>query len=421
MKKLLKIFLLLAVCSACKQGYDPNISGEAMWLYEKAKKGDSEAMNVLGNCYAHGEGGAHLNYEKAVYWYKEAAKKGNAAARCNLGYYFEIGRAVKQNCKKAAELYRKAAEQGYAEAQYRLGYCYDCTKYEKDHEKNIFGLEHDRKQAFWWYQEAAKNGYDEAQYKLGEIYSSSCYSNTYGVSENTEEAKDWFRKAAKQGSKKAEDRLKAYTEGTSSATTKSTIQKFVNKEYVDLGLPSGTLWATMNVGANRPEDYGDYFAWGETKPKNNYNLSTYKWCNDGYETLNKYCDDRNYGSVDYKTELDLSDDAATTNWGQGWRMPTDVQQNELRIECNWTWTIQNGVSGYLVKSKLNGASLFLPVAGSRFGYDFILVGEFGSYWSRTLYNDSPLHAVCLDFKVDFLDWDHEDRSEGKSVRAVRVK
>ena len=93
-------------------------------------------------------------------------------------------------------------------------------------------------------------------------------------------------------------------------------------EWVDLGLTSGTLWATCNVGATAPEDYGDYFAWGETEPKEDYSWSTYKWCNGSYKTQTKYCTNSKYGTVDDKTELEPEDDAAFVNWGSTWRMPT---------------------------------------------------------------------------------------------------
>ena len=107
-----------------------------------------------------------------------------------------------------------------------------------------------------------------------------------------------------------------------------------NHEWVDLGLPSGTLWATTNVGASKPEEYGDYFAWGETKPKSVYDWDTYKWCKgDDYHQLTKYCNLSNYGDngfVDNKTELDPGDDAAYVNWGSKWRMPSLEQMQELR-------------------------------------------------------------------------------------------
>ena len=106
-----------------------------------------------------------------------------------------------------------------------------------------------------------------------------------------------------------------------------------NHEWVDLGLPSGTLWATMNVGASCSEDDGDYFAWGETEPKDVYDWSTYKWCNGSEYTQTKYCSNSDYGTVDYKTELDPEDDAAYVNWGSSWRMPTEQQLKELIYVC----------------------------------------------------------------------------------------
>ena len=139
-----------------------------------------------------------------------------------------------------------------------------------------------------------------------------------------------------------------------------------NHEYVDLGL--SVKWATCNVGASKPEEYGDYFAWGETQPKNTYDWSTYKWCNGSYDTQTKYCTKSSYGTVDNKTQLELSDDAARANWGGSWRMPTDAEMTELREQCTWTWTTQNGVYGYKVTSKKSGytnKSIFLPAAGYR--------------------------------------------------------
>ena len=89
-------------------------------------------------------------------------------------------------------------------------------------------------------------------------------------------------------------------------------------------------WATCNVGATKPEEYGDYFAWGETDPKSTYDWSTYKYCNGSSSTLTKYNTDNSQGTVDNKTTLDLSDDAARANWGDSWRMPTDAELTELR-------------------------------------------------------------------------------------------
>ena len=146
-------------------------------------------------------------------------------------------------------------------------------------------------------------------------------------------------------------------------------------DYVDLGLPSGTLWATCNVGASSPEEYGDYFAWGETEPKDTYDWWTYFDTEDDGSTFKKYNND---GGL---TELLPEDDAATVNWGSGWQMPSLDQIDEL-INCNYTtteWTTLNGVNGRKVTSRSNGNSIFLPAAGDRYDTSLSSVGGYGYY------------------------------------------
>ena len=193
-----------------------------------------------------------------------------------------------------------------------------------------------------------------------------------------------------------------------------------NHEYVDLGL--SVKWATCNVGASKPEEYGDYFAWGETQPKDYYDWSTYKWCNGSYNTLTKYNNSSSYGTVDNKTTLDLSDDAARANWGGSWRMPTHEEQEELRTQCTWTWTTQNGVYGYKVTSKKSGYtnnSIFLPAAGYRSGSSLYYAGSLGYYWSSSLSTDSPYGAYGLGFYSGGVDWDdYGYRCIGFTVRPV---
>ncbi len=168
-------------------------------------------------------------------------------------------------------------------------------------------------------------------------------------------------------------------------------------DYVDLGLPSGTLWATCNVGANSPEEYGDYFSWGETKPKNTYNWVTYKWSKGTSTTMTKYCTDSNYGIIDNKEELDSSDDAATVNWGSAWRMPTYEQQIELFEHCTWTWTTVNGINGHSVVGP-NGKSIFLPAAGYRDDVDREGgEGIRGYYWASSLLLSYPDSACNWGF------------------------
>ena len=188
-------------------------------------------------------------------------------------------------------------------------------------------------------------------------------------------------------------------------------------EWVDLGLPSGLKWATCNVGASQPEEYGDYFAWGEVEPKDYYAWSTYKWCNGSYYTLTKYCNDSDYGYVDNKTTLELSDDAANYNWGGGWRMPTTEEQDELLNNCSWEWTSKNGVYGRKVTGP-NGNSIFLPAAGYRLDSSLYYAGSYGVYWSSSLGTHYPSLAYELDFDSDYVGRYDFSRCCGRSVRPV---
>ena len=189
-------------------------------------------------------------------------------------------------------------------------------------------------------------------------------------------------------------------------------------EWVDLGLPSGTLWATMNVGANAPEESGDYFAWGETEPKENYGWSTYKWCNGSDNTLTKYCTENYYGTVDNRIELEPEDDAAYVNWSPAWRIPSDEQFDELRGNCSWEWTSMNDVIGYIVTGP-NGNTLFLPAADYMAG-SWLWGEECGNYWSRTCFPNQSYRALDLNFYSWKVGRTGNPRSFGSTVRAVRA-
>jgi uncharacterized protein (TIGR02145 family) len=192
-------------------------------------------------------------------------------------------------------------------------------------------------------------------------------------------------------------------------------------EYVDLGLPSGLLWAICNLGANTPEEYGDYFAWGETQPKDNFNWSTYVHCMGSDITLTKYCNNSSFGYngfTDNLTTLLPEDDAATANWGNNWRMPTKTEWRELFTKTTVTWTTQNGVSGYRFTAS-NGNTLFLPSTGCRYNDHLFYAGSHAYYWSSSLYTD-PNDAWHF-----YIDSDGvygiftEVREWGQTVRAVR--
>ena len=187
--------------------------------------------------------------------------------------------------------------------------------------------------------------------------------------------------------------------------------------YVDLGLPSGIKWAVCNVGAEYPWEYGGYYAWGEIEEKEDYCWETYEWCNGSSSTMTKYCTDSNYGTVDNKTVLDPEDDVAYVCWGGDWRMPTLAEFNELRDNCTWQWTTQNGVDGNRVTGP-NGNSIFLPFAGIRGGTGLSYSGCIGYCWSSSLYGSNSSSACSLNFGIGGYDCSYDYRYEGCTVRPV---
>ena len=196
-----------------------------------------------------------------------------------------------------------------------------------------------------------------------------------------------------------------------------TFTKFTKSDghdYVDLGLPSGTLWATCNVGASSPEDYGDYFAWGETSTKTTFYNYSYFDTNDDGSTFNKY----NSGGL---TELELEDDAAYVNWGPTWCTPSKEQFVEL-INSSYTtteWiTTESGVSGWKITSKTNGNFIFLPAAGYH-NSSLNGLGSNGAYWSRALDESDSKFAWCMDFSSSWVTESRYWRFYGQSVRPVR--
>ncbi len=181
---------------------------------------------------------------------------------------------------------------------------------------------------------------------------------------------------------------------------------------IDLGLPSGTKWACCNVGASTPEEYGNYYAWGETKPKGVYNWDTYQY---GY-----YNNDGDYSHL-VNIGSDIAGtgyDAATANWGSPWHMPTKAQCYELRTNCSSVWTTQNGVNGRKFTGP-NGGTIFLPAAGIRYYSDLNNAGSYGEYWSSSLYESLLRSAWNLYFASGGVGTGGDSRYGGRSVRPVR--
>lgn len=193
---------------------------------------------------------------------------------------------------------------------------------------------------------------------------------------------------------------------------------------VDLGLPSGTKWASCNVGATKPEEFGDYFAWGETSPKSDYSVATNKWMepsSSSFHNVNKYNTNSQYGDVDNKTTLDLEDDAAAVNWGGSWRMPTTEQITELINNCDHTKTTLNGFVGWMFTSKLNGNSIFFPSTGqyvdtSIFSTTVGNVYCLSNTLTNTTFTQFAFSLFCSDYGVVLSNM--TARVNGTPVRAV---
>ena len=186
--------------------------------------------------------------------------------------------------------------------------------------------------------------------------------------------------------------------GVAPKVTKSIIN---GREYVDLGLPSGLKWATCNVGASLPEEYGDYYAWGEIETKSEYTK-------DNSKTRGKSMSDIS-GNSTY--------DVARAKWGGSWRLPTEKELEELKNNCKWEWTTQNGEKGYKVIGP-NGNSIFLPAAGYRNGSSFYYAGEYGFYWGSTPYESNDDGAYYLFFRSSYRGVIWYYRDGGQSVRPV---
>lgn len=187
--------------------------------------------------------------------------------------------------------------------------------------------------------------------------------------------------------------------------------------FVDLGLPSATLWAEANVGASQSASPGERFAWGETSPKSRYEWSTYKFGSDS--SLARYCDG------DGLLRLTAADDAATVCWHSPCRMPSAAECRELldTANCTWQWTSRmlDGdvvACGYEVKSRHNGNSIFLPAAGSRDGVSTDGVGDYGCYWAGERSPEFAANACAMAFNADEHSWNYCSRHSGGSVRAV---
>ena len=201
-------------------------------------------------------------------------------------------------------------------------------------------------------------------------------------------------------------------EGGNAKIQKSVSNMANGHEYVDLGLPSGLKWATCNVGANKPEDYGDYFAWGETMTKETYteyNCPTYGLSKSELQSQ---------GYVDSEGNITSQYDTARAKWGGKWRMPTKAELQELLDKCTWTWMSQNGIDGCKVTGP-NGNSIFLPAPGYRYRSSLYRAGDEGYYWSSSpRVNSYGAYSLYFNGTGILSPQGGNNRNCGYSVRCV---
>lgn len=335
----------------------------------------------------------YANYDKAIPLLVDASELGYADASLYLGWCYENGKGVAKNVTEAFDWYLKAVKQGSIAAEYYVGFCY----YEG------IGVNKNLDEAIKHWRIGAEKNNEHAQYCLG-----ICYYNGEGVTKDVVKAKEWFEKAASQGNEGAKKFLKENdfrVKREQNVYQSEDRYQYVSSgiinghEYVDLGL--SVKWATCNVGASSPSNYGDYFAWGEISQKSSYD--------DGNSvTYHKNIDDI-VGNAHY--------DAARANWGGTWRLPTELECYELMSNCTWTWTIHGGQKGYKVTG-LNGNSIFLPAAGWYNGASLNYAGESGGYWSSTSGKNGGISSYRLNFASHYQLMRSISRYSGQSVRPV---
>ena len=301
---------------------------------------------------------------------------------------------------KAFETFKSLSDKGDAHATYGLGVCY----------YNGRGTTKNLKEAFKCFDRSYNRGIKSAAFIIGK-----CYLYGLGVEKQIGFALTYLGAAANQGNQEAKTLIQE-----AKTLISNEKQRLLAKGAVDLGLPSGTLWASHNVGGitELPEENGWYFAWAAREARNN----GFVW------NATPYCEDTQQGLIfskyvtDNKTTLDLSDDAAAFNWGNNWCMPTRQQFQELIDNCTWTWTTRNGKNGYEVKGK-NGNSIFLPAAGSRNDYfpNTNKAGNSGVYWSSSLGDTYTYqYGFAITFNSDYhsVEVESVQRFIGCSIRPV---
>lgn len=272
---------------------------------------------------------------------------------------------------------------------------------------------------------------DKTEYTFNTIGNTLTLTATVLPADATDKSVSWSSSSDAVATVDASGKVTAVSKGTATikveakdgsgkyASCSVTVETPCPSGAVDLGL--SVYWGTTNIGASKPEDYGDYYAWGETEPKESYSWSTYKYGTSSSGPFFKYNTSDSYGTVDNKTVLEPEDDVASVKLGGEWRMPTDAEWTELRTKCTWTWTTNyngTGVKGQIVTAT-NGNSIFLPAAGYRRDTNLYDTGSYGYYWSSSLNTDKPSITWYVNFNSGTVRRrDYGYRSYGQSVRPV---
>ena len=343
-------------------------------LFEMAaERGHVESEVYLGLCYI----GTKEDVSKGLNILRELAEEGNVFAQINLGFIYDTGFNVEKNEQIAFYWWYKAAECEDATAQFNIAMCF---YYGKGVTKNL-------QKAKLWLEKSATQGYEEAKTALASLNE----EKRINEQERLAEVRRQEQEATAKAEKEKQEREAEYS---------STHGSINGHEFVDLGL--SVKWATCNVGASSPTDYGDYFAWGETIPKTSYgeeNSVTFK---------------RNLGDIAGNSHYD----AARTNWGSSWRLPTNSEVEELKNKCTQEWISINGIFGCRIIGK-NGNSIFLPAAGRYEWSDFYGDGAQGEYWTSTPQKSYTEHSYFFytnSAGILGTGWSH--RYVGLSIRPV---
>lgn len=365
---------------------------KAIELYNKALKADNKnafALKELSTIYLNGYG-VSTDVNKAIQLLQEAAIISNEESSIlyELGSIFEkdgVGQP-----EKAKDYYLKSATKNNVYAQHRLGVAYF---------NGELGIKKDYSESLKWF---LKSGNNDGALSATASWIAYIYENGLAGERNRSMAKLWYEKGLALGEKSYKDEIKRLKYIIDYTADDSILDKvlYLQHEYVDLGLPSGTMWASYNLGSNKPEDFGGYYAWGEIKTKTEYNKDNYDFLQQ--ENLQKECD------------------VANKQWGGGWHIPTKEDFAELLANCIHRWTKQGGVKGCLLTSIINKKSIFLPAAD-------VFVGSKSSGENRRcVYNTSTYagfqndnHEVfCFYYLKDGLAAGNNVAHIGSSIRPV---